>query len=86
MKELVDERDREISGIKLELRTVKNQLDKCDIEVVELNNIIEELQRGKASKSPNRSLNKDLSMRLKSEEVSQLSFMDVDVLTVGRRL
>lgn len=41
----IDERDREISGLRLELRTVKTQIDKCDIEIVDLNNIISELRR-----------------------------------------
>lgn len=46
----INERDREVSGLKLELRSVKSQLDKSDIEIVELNNTIDELKRSQ----PNR--------------------------------
>lgn len=45
IQDQVEERDREVSGLKLELRSVKMQLDKSDIEIVELNNLIEELRR-----------------------------------------
>lgn len=69
LQELMDERDREISGLKLELRGVKTQLDKCDVEVVELNNTIEELRR--TSKSPN----KDSSIYRSSKGFEEVRLM-----------
>jgi chromosome segregation ATPase len=39
------EKDREINSLKLDLRGVKTQLDKSDIEIVGLNNTIESLQQ-----------------------------------------
>ncbi len=41
----MEEKDREINSLKLDLRGVKTQLDKSDIEIVGLNNTIESLQR-----------------------------------------
>lgn len=71
-----------MSGLKLELRSVKMQLDKCDVEIVELNNFIEELRR---SSSQAASLKQDRS-RQDISMVTSKRFEEVCNIVIAERV
>lgn len=66
----MDEKDREINSLKLDLRGVKTQLDKSDIEIVGLNNTIESLQRTLEAKSNSHFQKESSSTELLREQLS----------------
>lgn len=66
--EQIEARDRDISGLKLELRSVKTRLDKSDIEIVERDNVIDALRRD--TKTPKTTQETSMYRSKRLEEVT----------------